>query len=325
MIVDSPDAGFTWTLRHSGGVKVLAHGAGSAGERRISVPMPKQEAGLYTLVIRSGTQSTAVPLVEYRAGSDAAKARVLVVIPMLSWVGNSPVDDTGDGLPDTLARGEAVSLERPLADGLPASLDDDAALLRYLDKQGLSYQLTTDVALAQGVGPSLVNRWGVLFADGEQFLPSGLASSLSSYVKAGGRVATLGVNALKGTSRISGFPSDPQAAAPATAKTDLFGVQHGPLTSTGGALITTLADQLSLLGDATAFSSFREYQPLEPPAGAPVSAAGIADGSPAVIAFRDGRGAVVEVGLPNFGASLAGDINAQVLMNAIWGLVGKSR
>ena len=61
--------------------------------------MPRRQTGLYTLVVRSGSHSAAVPLVASQAGRAASMARVLVVLPMLTWIGNSPVDDTGDGLP----------------------------------------------------------------------------------------------------------------------------------------------------------------------------------------------------------------------------------
>ncbi len=292
--------------------------------------MPRRQAGLYTLVVRSGAHSAAVPLVASQAGRAASMARVLVVLPMLSWIGDSPVDDNGDGLPDTLQRGVGVTLSRPLVDGPPASLGDDAELLNYLNSRHDSYQLTTDVALAEGTGPSLVDRWGVLFGDGEDFiptnsLPTSLKSLLVGFVKGGGRVLALGAGTLQGTSLISGYPADPQAAAPVISKTDIFGAQHGPLMSTRGDLITELADDLNLFGGTVAFTGFSHYQPIEPPAGAPVSAAGIASGSPAIVAFRSGSGTVAEVGLPNFGASLKRHVDSQELLDNLWQLLAKRR
>ena len=328
--VDSPDAAYTWTLRRSGTAKVLAHGAAAAGATHIYVRMPRRHAGLYTLVVRSGAHSAAVPLVASQAGRAASRARVLVVLPMLSWMGNTPVDDNGDGLPDTLRGGTGVMLSRPLVDGPPASLGDDAELLNYLNSRHDSYQLTTDVALAEGTGPSLVDRWGVAFGDGEDFLPTNsLSTSLKSllvgFVKGGGRVLTLGTGALQGTSRISGYPADPQAAAPVRTKADIFGAQRGPLTPTRGDLITELADDLNLFGGTVAFTGFSHYQPIEPPAGVPVSAAGIASGSPAIVAFRSGSGTVAEVGLPNFGASLKHHVDSQELLDNLWQLLAKRR
>jgi len=323
--VDSPDAAYTWKLRRSGTAKVLARGAGAAGTTHIEVRMPRRQAGLYTLVVRSGAHSAAVPLVASQAGRAASTARVLVVLPMLSWIGNTPVDDNGDGLPDTLQGGTGVTLSRPLVDGPPASLGDDAELLNYLNGRHDSYQLTTDVALAEGTGPSLVDRWGVAFPDGEDFLPPALGSALIGFVKGGGRVLTLGTGALQGTSRISGYPADPQAAAPVRTKKDIFGAQHGPLTATRGDLITELADELNLFGGTVAFTGFSHYQPIEPPAGVAVSAAGIATGSPAIVAFRSGSGTVAEVGLPSFGASLKHHVDSQELLDNLWQLLAKRR
>jgi hypothetical protein len=283
---------------------------------------------LYVLTVRAGTQRAVVPLVAAQAGARAARARVLVVLPMLTWVGDAPVDDSGDGLPDTLRRGEAVVLKRPLVAGLPSSFADDAALLRYLDAQHLKYQLTTDVALAVGRGPSLVNRWGVLFPGGEDFLPASLASGtgdLDGFVKAGGRVAVFGTQSLQGAAAITNFPAAPQTSAPTFSHLDPFGATHGHLTPTNGELITELTDALGLFSGTSAFSGFSQYQPIQPPSGATISEAGIADGTPAIVGFRDGAGTVIEVGLPGFGASLAHNYDSQALFHNTWLVLAKER
>lgn len=324
--VDSPAAAFTWTMHRSGTSKELAHGSGPAGATHIQVRMPRHEAGLYTLVVRSGSQSAAVPLVASKAGRAASRARVLVVLPMLTWIGNSPVDDTGDGLPDTLSTGDAVSLDRPLVHGPPRSLIGDARLLDYLNARHMSYQLTTDVALSENEGPSLTDRWGVVLPEGTDFLPASLADhnqGLPAFVRGGGRVLALGTGTLMGTSAISGYPANPRASAPTKPKTDLFGATRGPLTGTHTELITELADDLHLFGDVVAFNGYSHYQPIEPPAGVGVSAAGIASGSPAIVGFPVGSGTVVEVGLPNFGASLAHDVDSQELLGNVWQLLAK--
>jgi hypothetical protein len=221
-----------------------------------------------------------------------------------------------------------VSLDRPLVDGPPASLADDANLLAYLDSMHLKYQLTTDVALAEGRGPSLVDRWGVLFPGGEDFLPQSLASganSLSGFVKGGGRVAVFGTGSLRGVTHITGFPSDPRASAPVLSPLDPLGAQRGAITPTGGELITDLTDALDLFSGTIAFSGFSQYQPIHPPTGATISAAGIADGSPAILGFRSGLGIVIEVGLPGFGTSLAHDVDSQELFNNAWRVLAKQR
>jgi FlgD Ig-like domain len=325
--VDSPTGPYNWALRLAGKGKVLARGSGSGatgtGAATLSVRLPKRNAGLYKLTITAGPYSTAVPLVASATGARAARARVLVVLPMLTWQGENPVDDTGDGVPSTLTDGDRISLERPFALGLPASFRQDADLISYLNSQDYHFQLTTDLALARGVGPSLVDHWGVALAGSETWLPSSLAGSLKAFAEHGGRVLSLGTDSLAGTSVLSGYPADPSASAPKTSDTDPFGAKHGPLTKTGGDLITELEDQLEILNAAPAFSGFKAFEPIEPPAGVKASLAGIADGAPAVAAFELGTGYVVEVGLPAFNSTLAADVDSQELLNRIWQLLAK--
>ena len=322
-------AAITYELRRAGTAKVVAHGTGGAGSVQASVRLPKHEAGLYELTVHSAGHTSTVPIAAYATGKAAAHARVLVVLPSLTWLGDNPVDDTGDGLPDTLKSGSAAKLRRPLVGGLPASVADDGALLQYLRSEHFAFQVTTDVALDQGVGPSLVDRWGVLFPDGERYLPgsitekTGLAYRLKSFVAAGGRVLGLGTGTFKGTSEISGYPGDPVAAAPKTTKADLFGAQRGPLTPTNGELITELEDHLNLLGGAVAFRGFSHYQPVEPPSAEQTHASAAGIGSPAILAYPYGRGTVVEIALPNFGASLANNVDAQELLANIWHKLAK--
>jgi hypothetical protein len=322
--VDSPLSGFSWKLRRAGTRKVLAAGFGPSGESTVTVKLPKRVAGLYELFMKAGTRTARVALVASATGRAGDHARVLVALPMLDWIGQSQVDDSGDGLPDTLAAGDAVSLARPIVNGFPASFADDVELLKYLSSEHLGYQLTTDLALAEGEGPSLVDRWGVLLPDGSAYLPEPLRKILVGFVTHGGRVLALGTGTLAGTSEISDYAgAAARAAKPVERATDIFGAQRGPVASTDGELITELEDHLDLFGELTAFTGFSRYQPIEPPAGVLVSAAGIADRSAAIVAFTDGTGSVIEVGLPNFGASLKSNVDAQELMSSIWPLLAK--
>lgn len=226
--VQSPTGPYTWALRLAGSGKVLAHGqaAGSTGSGDVTLKLrlPKNDAALYTLTLSAGQYSTAVPLVASATGGPAARDRVLVVLPMLTWQGLNPVDDTGDGLPDTLTAGNPISLERPLAQNLPSSFHQDSELLAYLNAQQYHYQLTTDVALAEGVGPSLSDSHGVAFAGSETWLPSSLVSILKRFVQGGGSVLSLGPDSLMRSSAIHGYPSDPVASAPKRLPPHLFGV-----------------------------------------------------------------------------------------------------
>jgi len=325
--VDSPGAGFSWSLHRAGNGKLVAVGSGGAGQATIRVPMPRRRAGLYALKVRSGSQSSTVPLVASQAGMAAAHARVLVVLPMLTWMGNTPVDDSGDGLPDTLRAGDSVSLARPLVDGPPAGFGGDGALLAYLTAHHLSYQLTTDVALAEDQGPSLADRGGVIFPEGENFLPAALEPTLRGFVRGGGRALVLGTNSLSGISQISGFPADPRAGVPRLTLTDLYGAARGPMTPTGGELISSVsADAFGLFHDAGEFGGFSQYQPIRPPTGVAagaVSAVGIGSDAPAIVAFHYGSGSVVEVGLSGFAASLAHNPDSASLLNNAWQLLAQ--
>lgn len=321
--VSSPTGAFTWALRQAGHGKVLETGGGESGDSSLQVPLPVGKAGLYRLTLTTGAYTTSVPLVAYAPGARGQRARVLVVLPMLTWQGENRVDDTGDGLPTTLAAGQAIRLDRPFANGLPASYDQDVALLKYLDSQHFRYQLTTDVAFSENVGPTLVDRWGVVLAGPETWLPRGLAANLQEFVRGGGRILSLGTGALSGTSAISGYPADPVAAAPVTSRRDIFGATHGPVLSTGGEIVTELTDQLGIFGLVPAFSGYKSFEPIEPPAGVETSLAGIADGAPAVSAFKYGRGYVMEVGLTGFTASLTTDLDSQELLSRFWQLLAK--
>ncbi len=312
--VASPDAGFAWHLRREGARRVLAHGSGPAASTVIRPRMPRRRAGLYTLTVRAGLERAVVPLVASQAGAKAAHAPLLVVLPLLSWMGDTPVDDTGSGLPATLAAGDPAVLRRPLVDGPPRGLASDAGLLAYLSSQHLHYQLTTDVALAEGRGPSLTGRRGVILADGERFLPQSLVGALQHFVRAGGSVLTLGTGSFTGVSHITGYPAAPVASAPRPTPVDPFGARRGSITPTGGQLITELSDALGLFTGTIAFSGFASYQPIQPPAGTTVSSAGVAGAAPAIVAFHFGAGTVIEVGLPNFGASLARNADSQALL-----------
>ena len=95
VLVDSSQRPYTWALRRAGARKVVRHGAAGAlpaaagAALALRVPVPAAVAGLYELAIRSGPLRTTVPLVVAASGRRAA-ARVLVVLPALTWQGLQP-------------------------------------------------------------------------------------------------------------------------------------------------------------------------------------------------------------------------------------------
>jgi hypothetical protein len=109
--------------------------------------------------------------------------------------------------------------------------------------------------------------------------------------------------------------------------TDLFGARRGPVTPTGGELISSVsADAFNLFHDAGEFAGFSQYQPIRPPAASvpgTVSALGIGSAAPAIVAFRYGGGTVVEVGLSGFAASLAHNPDSSSLLGNAWQLLSQ--
>jgi hypothetical protein len=277
-------------------------------------------AGLYELSIRSDGHSNSVPIVAHAPAGASRKA--LVVVPALTWQGLNPVDDDADGLPDTLATGNSIFLNRPLVNGLPAGFADEAALLAYLDKSHLQYDLTTDLSLIDGSGPTLSGHAAVVLAGSERWVPASLSSALHSYVQQGGHVLSLGIDSLRRSVTVqlpgAGSQQRPKALDPAPAATsDPFGAHPGAIVTGNNGPITQINDGLGIFqGTSGLFTGFSSYQPIT--AVATLSSAGATATAPSIVGFRLGRGTVVEVGLPGFGSSLGRDLNSQELMNRIW-------
>jgi hypothetical protein len=272
--------------------------------------MPPGRAGLYELALRSGPYGTRVPIA---AGAPVAQP-VLVVLPALSWQGLNRVDDDGDGIPDTLANGGPVVLRRPLVAGLPAGFADEAALLAYLDATHRAYDLTTDLGLIDAVGPRLSGHRAVVLAGSERWVPASLAAELRSYATAGGRVVSLGISSLlRSVTLRAGRALDPGGPA----RVDALGATPGAVVRGSRAPLAVLGDELGIFqGPLPGLGAF---EPLSVGGGeSPLAAAGTVDGRAAVLAYRLGRGTVIDIGVVGFGPSLAHDAAARDLWNRIW-------
>jgi hypothetical protein len=324
VLIDSRQRPYRWTLTEPGVRKPVSHGADRSVELRIRLP----SEGLYVLSIRSSGHRTAVPLIA-SAPASSRPARMLVVMPALTWQGLNPVDDDGDGLPDTLTAHVPVRLARVYANGLPAGFGDEAALVAYLRRTHLRYDLTTDVALAAGASPGLAGHHGVVFAGAEEWLPAGFAPTLQAFVRHGGHVLSIGIDSLRRLSTVSQTSAGPEALRPtAPSPSDLFGAHLGPVVSPGRSLLTLVnpPDRLGIFTlTSGAFTGFRTYQPvtsLAPPAKL-LSSAGVSPASPSIAGFSYGRGSVVEIGLVGFGASLARDVDSQELISRLWTVLAR--
>jgi hypothetical protein len=310
--VDSRHRPYRWSLQRIGARRPAA--AGRSTGYTLRIPVSTAGAALYELTLHSGPHTTAVPVV----ASAARSSRVLVVLPALTWQGLNPVDDDGDGLPDTLADGQTIELRRPLVGGLPAGLGDEAGLLSYLDSSHHTYDLTTDLGLIDGIGPKLAGHAMVILAGTEEWLPKSLLSAVHAYVAAGGHVLSLGSGSLLRSLTISGG----QAKAPtAPSATDPLGARPRAVVSHNREVIGVLTDGLGIFtstsGVFTGFSSYQPFGPIARPAEL-ASEAGVGSTAPSIIGYKLRRGTVVDIGLPGFGSRLARDVDAKELINQVW-------
>lgn len=318
--VDSRQRPYTWTLARVGARRAVSHG--SSRSYALRVRLPGADAGLYVLSIASGPHRTAVPLIASASGNSQQQS-ILVVLPALTWQGQNPVDDNGDGLPNTLDGGGPVAVRRPLANGLPADFQQEAALVAYLDSAHLHYDLTTDLGLADGAGPALNAHRGVVLAAAERWLPIALSAGLRSYVQGGGHLLSIGVGSmLRGVTLRGSEALDPSAPA----ATDALGARPGQLVSHNNQLLLVIRDGLGIFsstsGAFTGFASFQPYGSVAVPGGI-VSAAGTSDTSKAIIGYRLGRGTVVDIGLSTFGTSLAHGADPQELIRRLWTVLSR--
>ncbi len=318
--VDARHQPYRWALRRAGSKQIA--GKGSSSSFTLNVKLPSGRAGMYQLALRSGPYRTVVPIVA-SLPTASRRPKVLVVLPALTWQGLNPVDDDGDGLPNTLSAGGPISLLRPLVNGFPAGGVDEAGLLAYLDRTRRSYDVTTDVGLLEGFGPTVQGHSGVVLAGSELWLPSSLQSTLRAYVQNGGHVMSLGIDSLRRSVTVQGqralHPSKPAAQ-------DAFGANPGPLVVHDQQLITVIHDRLGIFKTTSgAFPGFGSYQPVRSVAapGKVMSSAGVTNDALAVVGYDLGRGTVVDVGLVNFGSRLAHNIDAQELVDGVWKLLSE--
>jgi hypothetical protein len=310
VFVDSRRRPYNWALYKPGARKPLASGHDTSVSLRVS--LPRSRAGLYELAVHSGIHATTVPIVAHAT----KPATALVVLPALTWQGRNPVDDDGDGLPNTLSSGQPVKLARPLVKGLPAGFGDEAALLAYLDATHHTYDLTTDLGLINGVGPRLDHHRMVILAGTEEWLPHSELSNLHTYVAAGGHLLSFGIGSLLREVTIRGGealnPTAPRSSDP-------LGAVPRAVVRGNHQLIGVLSDGLGIFSTTSGvFSGFGSYQPFGGSGKQFASEAGVGANLPTIIGYRLRRGTVVNVGLPGFASHLAHDVDAKELVNQVW-------
>jgi hypothetical protein len=318
--VDSVDERFRWTLRRAGDRGIRSRGRGTRS-RVVRFAAPRGTSGLYLFEARTRTHRVAAPVVvQSRRPRD-----VLVVLPVTTWQGDNPVDDDGDGRPNTLGAGLPVGIARPYAGGgLPAQLPtQEALLLAQLDRNRRRYDLTTDVALARGTGPRLDDHRGVILAGDTRWLDTRLAAALRGFVRRGGRLLSVGTDSLR---RSVTLDASERAVSPTLpTERDLFGARLRPVVREPVSLVNVV-DQVDLFGGTAGLfggvDAFEQTVDVRGGSGAIAAAAATQPGDRQVIvASRFGDGLVIRPGMPDFSAKLATNPELAAFLERAWALL----
>jgi len=322
---------FDFALARLGTSQVLREGERVGTRFRVKIPR-SAKSGVYVVRVKAGRRRAQYPLAVAglpQTRRSAGRPRPLVVLPALSWQGANRVDDDLDGFADTLEGRGRVKLDRPFRAGdLPSGFGSQVSpLLRFLDREKLGYDLTTDLALEAKDGPALANAPGVAFAGSALWLPERLQRRLRSYVEGGGRVASFGADAFRRPvplARGSAGPSPPPRAR------NVFGERTKRLLRTDAApLVLEGDDKLGLFAGSDRFIG--EFSAFEPTAGlpgdtTPLTAAGRDPGEPDFVAYRLGKGIVLRSGTPQWALELSeGRLSVEIprAMTRIWRLLAR--
>jgi flagellar hook assembly protein FlgD len=316
--VDARRAAYDWTLTRLGAGRPRKRGHATRPLLRLAAP--GGVSGVYLLGVRSGRRSSQVPFAVQGPGLQ----RVLVVLPAITWLGQDPVDDDGDGLPNTLDGGVPVGVQRVFAgSGMPNGFAERTApALTFLDHNHLRYDITTDLALAQHSGVVVRGHTGIMLAGDERWLPPNVEAQLRGFVRRGGKLASLGVDSLR---RGVALADSRLSSATAPSSTDLFGAHPAPLAKATGP-ITNFLDQIGLFsGGAGQFSGYHSYEATQSVGAASqlVASAVTGEGRAVVTAVRYGRGLVIRTGLPELPGRLTSDAAASALLRQIWTLLSQ--
>ncbi len=322
--VDARGRTFAWSVRRAGERDTYRDGRPRTGAV-VAIDAPDvQHSGLYLFEAHTRSVSTTVPFPVQAVKTQ----KVLVVLPAITWQGINPLDDDGDGWPNTLTHGLPVRKERILVNGLPEDLVKHVApLLIYLDRNGLRYDITTDLALAEGVGPRLENHTGVVLAGDTRWLPASTQKALVSWVRKGGKLATFGVESLRRQVRLTkNRIVDPTTAA----RTDAFGARLGAVADESGTTLTIFKDDIDLFagnvyGGTGVFSGYDAFEPLlsAGPGADVVASAATDDGRQVIVAERVGDGLVIRFGLPQLTERLKTPGNETELVRRTWTLLSR--
>lgn len=316
VFVDARRAPYAWRLRRLGSTRAVAHGHSRRPVLRL--PVPRATSGVYLLDLNAGTRRASVPI----AVNGPGRKPVLLVLPLVDWQGSNPVDDDGDGVPDTLLTTGHARIARPFAgDGQPPSFaTQESPLLRLLDRPRQPYDIQTDYAVARASKGYLVKYRGVAIAGDERWIEPQLAARLRSYVRGGGRLFSLGTDSLRRQVHVSGGTLVKPTGESAF---DIFGTGLQAVKAKGDLLAGQ--DSIGLfVGTDGQFGGFAQLEEtVSPGSGAKiVSVAQTSDGKPVIVAERVGRGLVIRTGLPEWEQRL-GDADVATVTRRAWTLLSR--
>ncbi len=322
--VESAGARFTWKVRRVGSSAVRKDGSGTRS-RRVRFAAPGGKSGLYLFEVRTRTRRTATPLIV----QSQQQRDVLVVLPVTTWQGRNPVDDDGDGRPDTLDAGLPTGLiGRPyVKDGIPPQIRrNEALLLSQLDREGRRYDITTDVALARGEGPKLAGHRGVILAGDTRWLDGRVARALRGFVRAGGTLLSVGTQSLRRSVTLT--PRGRAIAPTLPTQRDLFGARLRSIVRPPEPVsLVNVSDEIDLFagtaGQFGAVAAFEQTLDVRGGADAVVAAAATQETRPrqVIVAARFGEGLVIRPGMPDFSARLRDSPEFAELLDRMWTLL----
>jgi flagellar hook assembly protein FlgD len=309
---------YTWRVRRVGEPEPRSDGSGTRS--RVVLQAPGGKSGLYLFEVRTANRAVQVPF----AVQSVREERVLVVLPVTTWQGRNAMDDDGDGWPNTLDAGLPVRTGRPYANGqLPQGVAEHVGpLLAAIDRLGLRYDITTDVALARGEGPELDGHSGVVLAGDFRWLDGGVQRTLRGWVRQGGRVLLTGKDSLRRSVTVT--RTSIERPTQATAR-DLFGIRLAAVAPAPGVTLTNTVDRIGLFtgtdGVLGPFDSFEAIAGVGADANVLAVASTPDAQSDVLVASRFGRGVVVRLGVPDLPSRLSGDPELQQLTRRIWTLL----
>lgn len=298
-----------FALSRLGSRRTIRRDRRRAGTLRVRIPR-RARTGVYLVRVRARGRRAVWPLAV--AGLPPSRRalrrpRPVVVLPAVTWQGLNAFDSDLDGFADTLATARSIPAERPFQNrSVPVRFNSEISpLLRFLDRQRLAYDLTTDLSLARREGPSLANAPGVAFAGTTEWLPRRVRDGLREEVERGLRVVSFGGESLKRTvALVRGRLANPSSER----ADDLFGERTRSFRTDPPAPLHAQRDDLGLLkGVDPFFGEFSVFERSErlPATAKLLTSAGREEGEPAFVAYRLGKGTVIRPGTPQWTRELA--------------------